>query len=314
MISNEKKLRSLYEQLIAKEKIEIHLKNIDRILIMEEEALVEANGVLQREERDVTKLERKSLYVIFKSILGSLEEELEKERQEYLQAFLRKQSIEACISEMKKEKETLLYSYSGKFNIEREFEQVLAKLKKEIKESNPKLAQEIYFYEEKIARHNSKIKELKQAKRTGVKVIEKLRVILTSLEAIQEWGGNYSSRIIRQKQVAGTRMRTQIISAQKKLQGFENELFDLIDHYGHDYKSQIEEVRAFLNFFLNSLITDWIVKKKIEHSANVVSNLIDKVTLIIAMLEKDVEQTKGYIAQEKKDQRAIIVRKLKANK
>lgn len=35
MPSTEKQLRSLYEQLIAKEKIEIHLKNLDRLLLME---------------------------------------------------------------------------------------------------------------------------------------------------------------------------------------------------------------------------------------------------------------------------------------
>jgi len=77
MQSREKKLRSLYEQIITKEKIEIHLKNIDRLILMEEEALETAEVILHKEETDVVNLEKKNLYTIFRTILGNMEQQLE---------------------------------------------------------------------------------------------------------------------------------------------------------------------------------------------------------------------------------------------
>jgi len=49
-----------------------------------------------------------------------------------------------------------------------------------------------------------------------------------------------------------------------------------------------------------------VVKKEVVHSANIVSNLIDKVTRILGMLESDVKKTRAYIVDEKKGQRKLI--------
>ncbi len=307
MPNTEKELRSLYEQLIAKEKIEIHLKNIDRLLIMEEESLAAAELILQKEEMDVVNLEKKNLYTIFKTILGTKEQELERERQEYLQAYLKKQSIEACILEMKKEKEALLHSYSGKFNVEKEFDRLLEKQKRILRAKQSESADQIIIFEQRIARHLSRISELRQGVRAGKKVIKVLESIIVSFERIKEWGRGYAVSAIHRRQREGGRIKKRIMDTKRNLQQFENELFDLSDHYGHDYRHQIEEVKKFIDLFVDSLITDWVVKNKIEHSANLILNLMDKVSRIVAMIENDIQKTKGYIAQEKKDQRVIIV-------
>jgi len=60
---------------------------------------------------------------------------------------------------------------------------------------------------------------------------------------------------------------------------------------------------------MDSLITDWVVKKEIVHSANIINNLIDKVTRIIAMIKSDIQKTRRYIKKEEIDQRIIIVGK-----
>jgi len=305
----EKKLRSLYEQLIAKEKIEIHLKNIDRLLIMKEEALVIAQSTLEKEEMDVAKLERESLYTIFKTILGTKEQELERERQEYLQAFLKKQSIDACILEIKKEKELLLHSFSGKFNVEKEFDRLLEKQKGILRATQSDLAEDIIVFEERIARHLSRVVELRQAVKAGKRLVKILESIIASFERIKEWGNGYAVSAVQKRYTEGGRIKRKVTDVQKYLQRFENELFDLSDHYGHDYRNQIVEIKKFIDLFIDSLITDWVVKNKIEHSKSLILNLIDKVNRIIAMVENDIKKTKGYIAQEKKDQRDLIVKK-----
>jgi len=100
----EKELRTLYEEIIAKEKIELHLKNIDRLLLEKEVEQKETEIQMTIEEEQVKRLERKSLYNIFQSILGDKSQEIEKERQEYLQAYLKYQSVCSSIAALKKEK------------------------------------------------------------------------------------------------------------------------------------------------------------------------------------------------------------------
>ncbi len=306
MLSIERQLRKLYEDIIAKEKIEIHLKNIDRLILQEEEALKIAELQTQKEGDDITRLEGKSLYVIFKIILGTKEQELEKERQEYLQAYLKKNAIIDCLKSLKQEKEILLQSYSGKFNAKKQFDKLLTKKKKEIEVEQPELAKMIIHFEGNIANHKSRITELHQAIREGKKTSKILESILVSLDQIEKWGNSYGriSPGLRTK-VKG-KVQRKIHQANKNLQNFEKELFDLSDHYNHNYSRQINEIKDFVDQFLDSLITDWIVKKEIVHSANIVSNLIDKVTRIVGMLENEVKKTKTYIADEKKVQRKLI--------
>ena len=307
MQSTNKKLRALYEHIIAKEKMEIHLKNIDRLILQKEEALKIAEGYLQKEEMDVHRLEKQSLYAIFKSILGNKEQELEKERQEYLQAFLKKKSIEECLQDLKKEKEILLHNYSGKYKIEKAFDQLLEKQKKIIKKEDPKMAKAIIHFEERIANHRSRIKEIQQAVREGKKAIRVFQGILLSLERVDIWGRSYSASVTGKRAREKDKIQRGMNRAQKYLQHFEKELFDLSDHYGHDYTHQIDEIKNFIDQFLDSLITDWVIKRKIEHSANIVSNLVDKLTRIVSMLESDVKKTREYITLEKIDQRRIIL-------
>lgn len=305
MLSTERQLRKLYEDILAKEKIEIHLKNIDRLILKEEEALKVAKFQTQKENEDVARLERKSLYTIFKTILGTKEQELEKERQEYLQAYLKKKAIVACLKDLNKEKKILLQSYSGKFNAEEQFDQLLAKKKKQLQKEQPELADFIIHFESNIASHKSRIKEIQQAIREGKKTNKVLESILISLDQIEKWGsGTRVSPGVRVR-VKG-KVQRDIHKANKFLQNFEKELFDLSDHYDHNYSQQIDEIKDFIDLFLDSLITDWVIKKEIVHSANIVSNLIDKVIRIVGMLESEVKKTKAYIVDEKKSQRKLI--------
>ena len=306
MLSIERQLRKLYEDIIAKEKIEIHLKNIDRLILQEEEALKVAELQTQKEGADITRLEGMSLYGIFKTILGTKEQELEKERQEYLQAYLKKNTIIDSLKSLKKEKEILLQSYSGKFNAKKQFDTLLAKKKKEIEIEKPELAEMIIHFEGNIANHKSRIKELHQAVRAGKKTNKVLESILMSLDQIGKWGNSYGRIPIGLRTKLKGNVQRKINQANKNLQNFEKELFDLSDHYDHNYSRQINEIKDFVDQFLDSLITDWIVKKEIVHSANIVSNLIDKVTRIVGMLENEVDRTKAYITDEKTVQRKLI--------
>ncbi|MEM1322772.1 MAG: hypothetical protein AAGG75_21080 [Bacteroidota bacterium] len=303
-----KALRELYIDIHAKEKIEIHLKNIDR-LILEKEAEEKRTAVLLlKEERDVKQLEAETLVNIFRSVLGNREQALEKERQEYLQAFLVNKAARDSLEELKKERTLLLKVYSSKFRVEDQFDKILSDRHKEIARTWPELGEDILHFESSIANHKAKIREIQQAKREGQKTIRMLQQIAVNLDKVESWGGLFSKKSTTNRRRSKDKIQRAIKSADTYLQRFEKELFDLSDHYGLDYSTQINEIKGFINQIFDSLISDWIIKEAIVHSANVISNQSDKITRIVAMLDQHILQTKDYIKQEQQDKRKLVAR------
>lgn len=305
------KLQALYQEILSKEKTALHLKNLDRLVLQKEEKLKHTQLRMEQEQRDVEQLEKKSLYAIFQFVLGNKEEQLEQERQEYLQAFLQHQSIQNCLQELQKEKNTLLKSYSGKYRAEDDFDALLKKEEDKIKEQHPKIAKHIFYFEKKIANHQAKIDEIEQAIRQGKKTIRVLRTVLEQLDKVIHWGGKKGSKGHRQTK---DRLQVTVHKSENYLLNFEKELYDISDHYELDYSHQIDEIQDFISRFYDTLITDWIIKKRIENSRNYVLSSIDKITLILAMLDKNKKEARQYIEQEKSDKRTVVMQLLSETK
>lgn len=297
-----KELQSLYEEILSKEKIELHLKNLDRVLIEKEAALSKTQALVDKEAQDIAKLEGRNLPALFMFFLGDKERQLEKERQEHLQAFLQHQSAENAIKELKEEKNTLLKSYSSKFRVEEQFDNLLKKQQRKLKSAYPDIFDQLIFFEEKIANHQAKTKEIKQAIREGRKTIQVLEIVLSQLIKITDWG-----RKAKISRPAKDKLQSTVNRAETTLLKFEKELYDITDHYGLDYIQQIEDIKDFIGRFYDNLITDWIIKNRIENSKGFVQSSIDKISRIVAMLDTNGRDTLVYIEEEKEDKRAIIL-------
>src|SRR6187551_695494 len=70
-------------------KIKEHTSELTIRLESEEKALLAMEATLTKEQRDVETLEREGLTTMFRKFIGDREEELDKEREEYLRASLR---------------------------------------------------------------------------------------------------------------------------------------------------------------------------------------------------------------------------------
>ncbi len=306
-----KDLGNLYKDIRAKEKIEIHLKNIDRLLLEQEKEEKRTAAQMLKEDADVKRLEKQSLFNIFKAMLGTKEQQLEKERQEYLQAFLVHKASQKALVELKKERDLLLKVYSSKFNVEENFDQLLSSALAKIQSRWPDLAKDIQYFEESISNHKSKIAEINQAQKEGKKTIRMLQRISIELANLESWGNTNSRKSKTNYNRSKSKIQRTIHTANNHLQRFEKELFDISDHYGLDYTAQVNEIKDFINHLFDSLITDWIVQKAIANSANVINNLSDKITRIVAMLDQHIIATRGFIKLEEKDKRQLVSKVLK---
>jgi len=82
-------LKETLDQYQSAEKINRHLDKLDRRLTAEGKELGKMALALDKENKDYEELEKLSIRSIFHKVLGSKEEQMEKEKQEYLQASLK---------------------------------------------------------------------------------------------------------------------------------------------------------------------------------------------------------------------------------
>lgn len=309
----DKKILAINKELQRKEKIQIHLNNLMSLIEKRNLALQEVEEKVRKEEQDVKKLEKLNLFSTFQFVLGSREKQLEKERQEFLQAVLKRKGLIENIKAIEKEKSILERSFTSLHDIETELEKLI-NTKTELLKSNNSYPAALNRYNEKLASFDSRIRELNVTIKQGEKAKKELHKIIVNLGKVDNWGyKEKASEIIKvNRQIDRTHKHVYI--ANNFLQRYEEELLDLTEHFEMRYRKEVQMLEKFLDQFIDCLITDWIVRSKLENSIHLVLNVIDKITVINAMLEYEMEKTNNYIKEEKKMKTEIIINLIKKSK
>lgn len=317
MASKKTALKIAYENLMRKKKIEIHLSNLDKHIRSQQNEVNKLSRIMHEEEEDIHHLERLNLQSIFKKILGTKEEALEKERQEYLMAVLQLQGAKKNLAALKFEKEILEKQLSGLFQAELTFEKLFNQLKSQIlKELDDKTKKKIHAIELRILNHEERIVEIREAIRAGKKTEKILAKIINDLGEIKTWGnsilakkkmeiyGGGSPAHAKQKFLYHAKRDVQ--KANILLEHFELEILDIYKQFKLDYRQYIRSFANFLEIFFDNLITDWIVKEDIKNTIYSIETIHDKVLRILAMLANEISKTKNYIKEEKQLKKMII--------
>ena len=95
----------LYQSIIMAKS---HLGNLNKRIQEESEELDRLHDILQKEYKDVLRMEQQSLQGLFKRMLGSFEEQYELEKQEYLHAALRYNECKKTLELLEFERDVLL--------------------------------------------------------------------------------------------------------------------------------------------------------------------------------------------------------------
>ena len=306
----DQKLLELYDEKNRKEKIQIHLEHLYSTIERQEAELVILENLLAKEERDVELLEKDSLYNLFLTVLGNKQQQLEKERHEYLQAFMKVNGLKSNLKILHEEKALLQKTHSSLQGVEQNFTAVLTKKINQLikdKDCPPLLS----TYNEKISSYHMKIKELETCIKKGSVARKYLHKIHTGLQELSNWGIRDTQRPGKKVQKKIDRINKDIYIANNFLQKFENELEELEKHFDFNFRREISQFELFLDQFVAALITDWIVNLEIFDANNLILIISDKVIQISEMLEYEIEKTENYIDETHNEKADYILNYIK---
>ena len=250
MTQLDRQLKTTFEKSKRKEKIEMHLKHLSTRLSTSKKELLKLEQTLAKEDTDIKKLEKKSLRNVFLQVLGTKTTQLEKERQDYLTAFLNMQACQKRIIALEFEEKILKRQLSALFKIDKELKQLLIKKEQVLKKENGPKAEKLLDIDKNIISHQAKLKELREASQAGKTTIKVLLGIAEKLEQVKTWGnpdmfgkGRYSSSV---KKRFVDRATKDSYKARNRLERFQEELFDISKQYEMNLPGASPEVSRAL--------------------------------------------------------------------
>jgi len=306
----DKKLQKAVEDVKRKKKIEIHLKQLGQLLKERQSEYKKLDVLLHKEESDYVAISNGGLRAAFYHMLGSLDKTIDKERQEYLMAFLKHQRCEEAIQQLKEEKVLLEKVLGSLFLVEKELEKLLERKKVAIPLHDPKLKKKLSTIDQKIFAHFAKKREIKEAITAGKKAKKQLEKIKADLVQVKSWGSvditSMGTRSIKRKKYID-RAQNDANKADALLLRFQEELYDISKQYKIAYQHEIHLLHDFLHQYFNNLIIDWVLKKKINNTLVGVEQTMDSIDLTIITLEHEQDKIKTFIAEEKKAKKLLMM-------
>ncbi len=269
----------------------------------------EMQQTMTKELKDITKLEGLSTKAIFHKILGNKEQQLEKERQEYLELTLKFEGVQKNIELLEYEVNLLEAKIGNREAMLATLTQLKNRREQEIINTNPILRQKMLSLSHQLEQAYQFKKELQEAIEEGNICHNLLSQIMSQLQKVRNWGAYNSNRrgqmnrMIRRDAI--DRARNLSYQVRHHLNLFNRELQDIGKRA--DLTMDESHLENFTGFFFNNIITDWILQQKLTQALGSINRTKAEVARIVSHLKRDEIQTNGNIEQLQSDREKILL-------
>lgn len=281
----------LRERLRTKEKLESLRSMAMEELRKKKQNLEELRNILQKEEKDVLKLEGMSLSSFFLNIIGKKEDKLDEERKEYLGAKMQYDECILAIKELENEIEKYNKNLINYSEVKEEYQQLIKKKQDMIINEDTHRGGKLRDLLNKINELKLDIKEVKEAIHAGENALTALLDMKQPLESAHGWGvwdmlgGGFFTDIIKHSKIEDANKIS--YDVQQYLKRFQKELADVNEIT--DIEVNIGSFATFADFFFDGLFADWFVQSKINESISNVENAHSRVESILSDLNRNLD-------------------------
>jgi len=309
----QQQLKEKIEEFRTLQKISQHLTQLDQRIATEQTKLDQTLKKLEEENADVEKLEKMSIKSVFHNILGNKEKQLEKERQDYLQAALKYDEHRKTIDLLEYERGVLGQKNMQGTGIEKEIEKLVELRKQELLRKNPKAGQQLIQISNTIDHHHKMMIEMEEAIQVGTKASQVLAQMVNSLRQAKNWGtwdmvdGKRMSSYMKHSRLDTARQLS--YKAKQMLMRFEDELNDIYQYERaqFDFSLNFESFGRFTDIFFDNLISDWIIQQKISNALATVRSTNDKLVRTVNYLRADIPKHQTEIEKLESNKMDLIV-------
>jgi hypothetical protein len=304
------KIKIALEQLTALEHAKRRHAEVKEIILKLNESWKVMDKQLDKELKDIQELEKLGVRSLFHNVLGSKEEELERERQEYLALNLKHKELVKSIEVAEFEEKVLAKKVLEIDVVERYLDKLMDLREKEILSTDDSLKDELVAVFKKMDEAIKFKEEIKQAFNAGFFALQSIARVLKYLKEAEKWGQwdmyNKSGYYDHLKHTAVDKAVDEAYRAKMNLTQYKNELADIGMH--DNFALHVESFTKFTDIFFDNLISDWIVQRKIKNVLASVLAVQDKVESIQQILQKDFDEMDEKIQALEAQKNEILIK------
>ena len=308
----DEELQRLQQEMMEKERADAKLADLYIQQNELEKKAADLKKIMEDEQEDVDRLNRKSLTAFLYRASGKMEEKLSKEEEEALAAVVKYDSAE---KELQAVEEDIAYyekQASGLPDCKIQYERMLEAKKEEIKESGNIEAEKILEMERQIAAIENRRKEVREAINAGERAHSIAEETLDGLKSAKNWGmvdligGGIMSDVIKYDKLKSVKDRTSAL--QMALRTFRTELADVSSQIEGPLQVEVGEFLHFADYFFDGIFTDWMVYDKIKVSQERAEQTYSQIQGILEQLRKMQEQLLAEEEQKRKELEQIVLK------
>lgn len=303
-------LQETLQEIQNLKRVQKHLDKINKELENSYKELDRLEDKLEKEYQDIKQLENLSMKSLFHKILGSKEEQMEKERQEYLQATLKYNEFKKSMEILEFEQKVLQKKIVDISLLENKLKTLKKKREQELLEAGTPISQKLQKLHAQLDKLEVRKKEFNDAITAGQKANAVIDKMLHYLEKARNWGdwdmmgkGRMASY---NKHSAIDQAREASYNAKYLLDRFQQELYDLGTR-NYNFNIQLNNLQNFTDIFFDNLISDWIMQQKIKNALANVYSVRDKIDRILHSLKIDLQEITPAMQAVQKDIENIVL-------
>lgn len=263
---------------------------------------------LEKELKDVDKLEGVSLTGFLLMISGKKEERLEREKEEAYKAKVLYEESQKKLAELDTDIQAIQEKLKGLGDVDDRYAAALKKKEQLIHETNPELSDLLNNLNEQKIILEMERKELEEAINAASEAESALKDADSALTSAANWGfmdmagGGFLSTHLKRSHMDDA--QELLHSAQYYLKRLQAELDDL----GKAISSNLE-VSDFLHiadYFFDNIFSDWMVQEKITKSASQVGECLERLDELQVDLEAEMTRVHENLEQVEVKRQALL--------
>jgi len=289
-------------------------RHYDSLVTQEDQMEAELETIeqqLTKELKDVEKLEKVGVTSMFYKVLGSKQQQLEKERQEYLELSLKHTDHLTALKVLRYEKEVIEGKVINIQGLEKRLQDLKNTREKEILSRDSQLRNSLLALHTKMDNTMQRQGHITAAAKKGAAALMSLDKVIGHFRKAKDWGnwdmGTNRGRYYEHKK--HNAINYAVAEANRSnvlLQSFTEDLRQVGYNAGH-ISIGFKSFSGFMDVLFDNLISDWIMQSKIKNALTNTEAVRDRVASIVATLENELEKLKQTLEELHQQKESILM-------